>query len=139
MQGHIWQGGYKSGQLKCTLYPDVLPALQDWTDQHIRTYIYSSGSRLAQRDLFAHTGDGDVRQHLSGYFDTTSGPKVMPVVAALRASWKVVSILIGEGVHSKCYHADQPRKCCLSRPTCPLLRPVHSLQLCWPTGPPAVL
>lgn len=58
------------------LFPDVLPALQDWSDRHVRTYIYSSGSRLAQRDLFAHTGDGDVRKHLSGYFDTTSGPKV---------------------------------------------------------------
>ncbi|KAK9801388.1 hypothetical protein WJX73_004540 [Symbiochloris irregularis] len=76
LQGHIWREGYKAGQLKCTLFPDVLPALQGWSDRHIRTYIYSSGSRLAQRDLFAHTGDGDVRQHLSGYFDTTSGPKV---------------------------------------------------------------
>ena len=83
LQGHIWRQGYQSGQLKCELFSDVVPALQQWSDHGLRTYIYSSGSRLAQRDLFAHTSQGDVRHHLSGYFDTTSGAKVILVPACV--------------------------------------------------------
>lgn len=82
LQGHVWREGYRSGALRCPLYPDVLPALQAWTQQGLKTYIFSSGSRLAQRDLFAHSTQGDVRAHLSGYFDTTSGPKVWPRLAS---------------------------------------------------------
>ena len=78
-QGHIWTQGYKAGDLQCDLYPDVLPALQHWKAQGVRVYIYSSGSRLAQRDMFAHTQHGDVRKFLSGYFDTSSGAKVGPL------------------------------------------------------------
>lgn len=47
------------------------------TEVGLKTYIYSSGSREAQRLLFAHTSKhGDIRSHLSGYFDTAIGPKV---------------------------------------------------------------
>ena len=81
-QGHIWRNGYKSGSLQCPLYPDVVPALQHWDARGVKVYIYSSGSRLAQRDLFAHTTQGDVRRHLSGYFDTASGSKVCVHVQA---------------------------------------------------------
>ncbi|TKY66509.1 bifunctional methylthioribulose-1-phosphate dehydratase/enolase-phosphatase E1 1 [Spatholobus suberectus] len=34
-------------------------------------YVYSSGSRLAQRLIFGHTKHGDLRKYLSGFFDTT--------------------------------------------------------------------
>jgi methylthioribulose 1-phosphate dehydratase/enolase-phosphatase E1 len=54
----------------------VPDALVEWRGRGIRTYIYSSGSRLAQKDLFGHTTAGDLRPYLCGYFDTTSGPKV---------------------------------------------------------------
>nr|POF19042.1 putative bifunctional methylthioribulose-1-phosphate dehydratase/enolase-phosphatase e1 1 [Quercus suber] len=38
-------------------------------------YIYSSGSRLAQRLIFGNTNYGDLRKYLSGFFDTTVGNK----------------------------------------------------------------
>lgn len=81
-QGRIWAKGYQEGRLQCQLYPDVVPALQQWQDLGTRVYSFSSGSRLAQRDLFSHTSQGDVRRYLSGYFDTTSGSKVGHPVAS---------------------------------------------------------
>lgn len=76
LQGHIWRHGFASGQLRAELFRDVPDALATWRSQGIKTYIYSSGSRQAQRDLFAHTQVGDLRPYLSGFFDTTSGVKV---------------------------------------------------------------
>ena len=49
--------------------------LVDWRNAGIKTYIYSSGSREAQRLFFGHSQAGDLRPFLSGFFDTTSGPK----------------------------------------------------------------
>jgi methylthioribulose 1-phosphate dehydratase/enolase-phosphatase E1 len=76
LQGHIWREGFASGHLRAELFRDVPDALATWRSQGIKTYIYSSGSRQAQRDLFAHTQVGDLRPYLSGFFDTTSGVKV---------------------------------------------------------------
>lgn len=39
----------------------------------LKVYIYSSGSRLAQRLLFGYTNYGDLRKYLCGFFDTTVG------------------------------------------------------------------
>ena len=39
----------------------------------LQVYIYSSGSRLAQRLIFGNTNYGDLRKYLSGFFDTTVG------------------------------------------------------------------
>ena len=55
----------------------MVPALLQWHQQAIKTYVYSSGSREAQRLLFAHTAHGDLRPHLSGFFDTLIGSKVL--------------------------------------------------------------
>lgn len=55
LQGLIWTGGYRSGDIRGELFADVPDALQQMRDQGIKTYIYSSGSRRAQRDLFGHT------------------------------------------------------------------------------------
>uniref|UniRef100_A0A453K1B2 Uncharacterized protein n=1 Tax=Aegilops tauschii subsp. strangulata TaxID=200361 RepID=A0A453K1B2_AEGTS len=43
--------------------------------KQLQVYIYSSGSREAQRLLFGHTSYGDLRQFLCGFFDTTTGNK----------------------------------------------------------------
>lgn len=75
-QGHIWHEGFVCGELKGELFRDVPDSLVRWRAAGVKTYIYSSGSRSAQRDLFAHTQAGDLRPYLSGFFDTTSGPKV---------------------------------------------------------------
>lgn len=76
MQGHVWEEGFSKGDLKAELYPDVEGSLRAWVRQGLKVYIYSSGSRQAQRNLFAHTQSGDLRPLLSGFFDTKSGPKV---------------------------------------------------------------
>jgi methylthioribulose 1-phosphate dehydratase / enolase-phosphatase E1 len=76
VQGHIWRVGFNSGELKGDLYKDAVEALVEWRKKGIKTYVYSSGSRVAQKNLFGHTTAGDLRPYLSGFFDTTSGPKV---------------------------------------------------------------
>jgi enolase-phosphatase E1 len=77
LQGRIWEGGYRAGALKGKgeVYPDVRPALERWHKAGTRVAIFSSGSVQAQRNLFANTTAGDLSQLLSGYFDTTTGPK----------------------------------------------------------------
>jgi methylthioribulose 1-phosphate dehydratase/enolase-phosphatase E1 len=76
LQGHIWTKGFSQGALRAELYRDVPDALATWARSGIKVYIYSSGSRQAQRDLFSHTTVGDLRPYLCGFFDTTSGSKV---------------------------------------------------------------
>jgi enolase-phosphatase E1 len=77
LQGRIWEAGYRSGELKGKgeVYADVRPALERWHKAGKTIAIFSSGSVLAQRNLFANTTAGDLSPFLSGYFDTTTGPK----------------------------------------------------------------
>ena len=75
LQGLIWHEAYRAGTIKGQLCQDVPDALQQWRDAGIKTYIYSSGSRQAQSDLFGHTTVGDLRPYIQGYFDTTCGAK----------------------------------------------------------------
>ena len=77
LQGKIWEAGYRAGELegKGEVYADVRPALARWRDAGKRIAIFSSGSVQAQRNLFANTTAGDLSAFLSGYFDTTTGPK----------------------------------------------------------------
>ncbi|KAK6134595.1 hypothetical protein DH2020_031654 [Rehmannia glutinosa] len=75
LQGHIWRTGFQSKELEAVVYDDVPEALEKWHDLGIKVYIYSSGSRLAQRLLFGNTNYGDLRKYLCGYFDTTVGNK----------------------------------------------------------------
>jgi len=75
LQGKIWQAGYESGELKGQVYPDVPPALARWQALNRRVCIFSSGSILAQKLLFAHTTVGDLTPLISTYFDTTMGAK----------------------------------------------------------------
>jgi len=75
LQGLIWSEGYSRSGLLGHLYPDVPPVLQAWFDAGIALYVYSSGSIVAQKMLFAHTFAGDLTSLFAGYFDTTTGPK----------------------------------------------------------------
>jgi enolase-phosphatase E1 len=75
LQGKIWEEGYRSGELKGGVYPDVAPALARWKKQGQRIAIFSSGSVLAQKLLFAHSTAGDLTSFLDAYFDTATGPK----------------------------------------------------------------
>ncbi|WZZ89320.1 hypothetical protein YC2023_117899 [Brassica napus] len=73
LQGHIWRTGFECNELKSVVFEDVAEALEKWHSSGIKVYIYSSGSRLAQRLLFGNTNYGDLRKYLSGFFDTTIG------------------------------------------------------------------
>ncbi|CAK9212093.1 unnamed protein product [Sphagnum troendelagicum] len=75
LQGHIWRVGYEQGELHGEFFDDVPEALAAWHASGNKTYIYSSGSREAQRLIFGNTKYGDLRQYLSGFFDTTIGNK----------------------------------------------------------------
>ena len=75
LQGKVWEAGYKSGALKSQVFADVPPAFARWAEQQKRICIFSSGSVLAQKLLFAYTEAGDLSQFISGWFDTTVGAK----------------------------------------------------------------
>jgi 2,3-diketo-5-methylthio-1-phosphopentane phosphatase len=75
LQGEIWQQGYSSGELLGQVFDDVPIALRRWRDLGRNIFIYSSGSVLAQKLIFAHTKHGDLTPLIEGYFDTTIGIK----------------------------------------------------------------
>jgi enolase-phosphatase E1 len=76
LQGKIWKQGYDNGTLKSQVFEDVAPALDRWRRAGLKIGIFSSGSRLAQELLFAHTEAGDLTGFIDYYFDTTLGPKI---------------------------------------------------------------
>ena len=75
LQGLIWEHGYHDGSLRAQVFADVPPALEAWQRAGLRLRVYSSGSVLAQKLLFAHTEHGDLTSCFEGYHDTTTGPK----------------------------------------------------------------
>src|SRR6266550_1383915 len=75
LQGKIWQQGYDDGSLLAPVFEDVRPAMERWNGTGISVNIFSSGSVLAQKLLFAHTEAGDLTQFISKYFDTGVGSK----------------------------------------------------------------
>jgi enolase-phosphatase E1 len=75
LQGLIWENGFHSGELRAEVYPDVLPAIQQWNAAGKDVRIYSSGSIHAQRLFFGHTQQGDLLPNFRGHYDTTIGSK----------------------------------------------------------------
>ena len=75
LQGMIWKAGYENGDYTAHMYPDTAPALKKWHDSGLALYVYSSGSIAAQKLFFGYSDAGDLTGLLSGYFDTTTGPK----------------------------------------------------------------
>lgn len=75
LQGRIWEQGYATGALKGVVYPDVPTAFARWTAEGVRTGIFSSGSVLAQKLLFANSTAGDLSRFLCCHFDTGVGAK----------------------------------------------------------------
>ncbi|XP_054812706.1 probable bifunctional methylthioribulose-1-phosphate dehydratase/enolase-phosphatase E1 isoform X1 [Prosopis cineraria] len=75
LQGHIWQTGFEGKELEAIVFDDVPKALEKWHALGKKVYIYSSGSRLAQRLIFGNTNYGDLRKYLCGFFDTKVGNK----------------------------------------------------------------
>ena len=80
IQGRIWREGYEAGELLGEVFDDVPPAFARWRRQNKLICIYSSGSALAQKLLFAHTTSGDLTYYICRYFDTTIGHKIEATV-----------------------------------------------------------
>ena len=78
LQGRVWQQGYASGELRGQVYPDVPPAFERWRRQGRTIAVFSSGSVLAQKQIFSTTPDGDLTRHIQAHFDTTVGSKREP-------------------------------------------------------------
>jgi enolase-phosphatase E1 len=102
LQGAIWRTGYERGELHSHVYEDAVRGLRRWHANGLRLYVYSSGSIAAQQLLFAHTGDGDLRPLFSGYFDTTTGPKLES------ASYAKIASALGLVPHSIVFLSDHP-------------------------------
>lgn len=104
LQGRIWEAGYRTGELKGKgeVYPDVRPALVRWRAAGKEIAIFSSGSIQAQRNLFANTTDGDLSSFLSGYFDTTTGPKREP------RSYRTIAVALGRNPDEVLFISDVP-------------------------------
>jgi enolase-phosphatase E1 len=98
LQGRMWADGYRAGALTAEMFADVPAALARWRAQGRDVAIFSSGSVLAQKLLFAHTPAGDLTGFLGGFFDTTTGPKreagsYRAIAAALRVETRAVLFL----------------------------------------------
>jgi enolase-phosphatase E1 len=89
LQGLIWDDGYRRGELKGVIYPDVPPVLRSWHAAGITLYVYSSGSEAAQKLIFGHSDAGDLAPLFSGFFDTRIGAKREP------ASYAAIAQAIG--------------------------------------------
>jgi enolase-phosphatase E1 len=78
LQGKIWREGYQREELRGEVYPDVPPAFARWSHQGKRICIFSSGSVIAQRALFATTTAGNLTRFIHANFDTAMGTKSDP-------------------------------------------------------------
>jgi enolase-phosphatase E1 len=78
LQGMIWDDGYRSGEYRAHLYPEVERKLREWKAHDLDLYVYSSGSVPAQKLFFGFSEAGDLTPLFSGYFDTEIGAKRDP-------------------------------------------------------------
>jgi enolase-phosphatase E1 len=103
LQGRIWKTGFESGELKGTLFADVLPALERWTG-HGRVAIYSSGSVESQKLLFRYSTFGDLSAFISDYFDTKTGAKTVA------ASYAAIAASLNAAPGEVCFFSDVVRE-----------------------------
>ncbi len=75
LQGMIWEEGYRNGEYRAHVYPEVARKLQEWKAQGMDLYVYSSGSVAAQKLFFGYSEAGDLSRLFSGHFDTETGAK----------------------------------------------------------------
>jgi len=75
LQGLIWESGYRNGDYRAHVYPDVVTMLRHWHASGKALHVYSSGSVAAQKLFFSYSDAGDLSGIFSGYFDTETGHK----------------------------------------------------------------
>ena len=121
LQGLIWREGYANGALHADVYPEVAGRLEAWHAGGIRLAIYSSGSAEAQKQLFAHTGAGDLTGLFAGFFDTRIGGKRVAasyraIAAELALSGEAILFLSDVEAELDAAEAAGLRTCQLVRP-----------------------
>ncbi|MHB1440040.1 MAG: acireductone synthase [Cuniculiplasma sp.] len=104
LQGLIWERGYRSGELKGEVYDDVPGAMKRWTSSGKKIYIYSSGSVLAQKMIYRYSSGGDLSRFITGYFDTSAGPKKES------SSYSRISHMIGVDSGNMSFLTDSPEE-----------------------------
>lgn len=90
LQGMIWEDGYRNGDYRAHLYPEVPARLRAWHARGLRLYVYSSGSVAAQRLFFGFSEAGDLTPLFDGYFDTETGAK------RAAGSYRAIAAAVGE-------------------------------------------
>ena len=100
LQGMVWEHGYRTGDYKAHIYQDAIQNLTEWHTQKVDLYIFSSGSVQAQELFFQYSNYGDLRPLLSGYFDTTTGPKVAS------ESYRAIAATIGRPTEELLFLSD---------------------------------
>ena len=100
VQGKIWKAAFESGSVKGHMYPEVSKCFRCWHEAGRKLYIYSSGSIEAQQLMFRHSEAGDLTGYLSGYFDTTTGPK------REAGSYTAIAQALGVGPDSALFLSD---------------------------------
>lgn len=126
LQGLIWRSGYEAGSLKAHLYDDAVAAIRRFHTQGLRLFIYSSGSVAAQQLYMAYSVAGDLRPLISGYFDTTTGPKAEP------ASYASIARQAGESPGDMVFFSDATAEV-----TAALAAGMKAMLLCRSPGVPA--
>lgn len=79
LQGYLWDRGYKNGELKAPLFPDIAPKFESWRKHNVEIMIYSSGSVPAQKLCFGYTSSepSNLLPYITDFFDTVNaGPKM---------------------------------------------------------------
>lgn len=109
VQGWIWEQGFRTGELAGEVYPDVAPAIRRWRAAGCQVAIYSSGSVLAQKLLFASTPDGDLTPLIDAFFDTAAGPKVAA------SSYRTIARALGQAPGRILFISDVTRELAAAR------------------------
>ncbi len=134
LQGLIWDDGYRSGELKGVIYPDVPPVLRRWNEAGIRLYVYSSGSEAAQKLIFGYSDAGDLAGIFSGFFDTRIGVKREP--ASYTAIAQTIGVLAPDILFLSDIGHELDAAVAAGLQTCQLVRPSDSTTP-WPGHPHA--
>ena len=104
LQGKIWKRGFENGELHGEVYSDVPGAFDRWRRQQREICIYSSGSVLAQQQLFRTVISGDLTRHIAGFFDTQTGIKTAP------ESYGKIAASLGRAPREFLFVSDAPKE-----------------------------
>lgn len=109
LQGLIWAEGYAAGELTGHIYDDAAEALRRWHAAGHALYVYSSGSVAAQKLIYGHSNAGDLTGLFSGWFDTTTGPKLAA------DSYVAIAAAIGRAPGEVLFLSDHPGEIAAAR------------------------